>query len=131
MVQKTGGQADVAAPIEAGGLRVRVEHVAKAYVTRGLWPLTRRNDVLTDASLEVPAGEIAAIVGGNGSGKSTLMMIIAGVLDRDAGTVRIDGRIGLLPADTRPLREADRRRDVPALRRRLWDDAAGRCPPPR
>lgn len=97
MVPKPGGQADVAARIEAGGLRVRVEHVAKAYVTRGLWPLTRRNDVLTDASLDVPAGEIAAIVGGNGSGKSTLMMIIAGVLDRDAGTVRIDGRTGYCP----------------------------------
>ncbi len=97
MVQKPGGQADVAARIAPGGLRVRVEHVAKAYVTRGLWPLTRRNDVLTDASLDVPAGEIAAIVGGNGSGKSTLMMIIAGVLDRDAGTVRIDGRTGYCP----------------------------------
>lgn len=73
------------------------EHVSTAYVTRGLWPSARRNRVLTDASLEVPEGEIVALVGGNGSGKSTLMMIIAGVLDRDGGSVDIDGRIGYCP----------------------------------
>ncbi|HWO93612.1 MAG TPA: ATP-binding cassette domain-containing protein, partial [Dehalococcoidia bacterium] len=84
-------------PLAERIMRVRVEHVAKTYVTGGMWPFTRRNPVLTDASLDVPAGEIAAIVGGNGSGKSTLMMIIAGVLDRDAGDVRIDGRIGYCP----------------------------------
>ncbi len=47
--------------------RVSVEHVAKAYVTRGLWPLVRRNRVLTDASLEIAAGEIAVIVGADAS----------------------------------------------------------------
>ncbi len=77
--------------------RVRVEHVAKTYVQRGLWPLVRRNRVLTDASLEIGAGEIAAIVGANGSGKSTLMMIIAGVLERDAGRVAVNGRMGYCP----------------------------------
>ncbi len=86
------------APATAGPIsRIRVEHVAKAYVTRGLWPLVRRNRVLTDASLEIGAGEIAAIVGANGSGKSTLMMIIAGVLERDAGRVAVNGRLGYCP----------------------------------
>lgn len=77
-------------------VRLRAQNVTKAYVT-GLWPLRRRNEVLVDASLEVPAGEIVALVGANGSGKSTLMMIIAGVLSRDAGTVNINGRIGYCP----------------------------------
>jgi ABC-2 type transport system ATP-binding protein len=77
--------------------RLLVEHVAKTYVTHGLWPLTRRVPVLTDASLEILPGEVAALVGGNGSGKSTLMMIIAGTLARDAGTVTVDGRIGYCP----------------------------------
>jgi ABC-type multidrug transport system ATPase subunit len=77
--------------------RLGVEHVAKTYVTYGLWPPRRRVPVLSDASLEVGAGEIVALVGGNGSGKSTLMMIIAGMLSRDAGGVRVDGRIGYCP----------------------------------
>lgn len=78
-------------------LGVRVDHVAKTYVTHGIWPITRRNQVLVDASLDVPRGEIAAIVGANGSGKSTLMKIIAGALEPDSGRVAIDGRYGYCP----------------------------------
>jgi ABC-2 type transport system ATP-binding protein len=88
---KTGAAGSSAPP------RLAVEHVAKTYVTYGLWPLVRRVPVLSDASLEVQPGETAALVGGNGSGKSTLMMIIAGMLSRDGGTVRVDGRIGYCP----------------------------------
>jgi hypothetical protein len=82
---------------EAAPARLAVEHVAKTYVSYGLWPIVRRVPVLTDASLEVGPGEVAALVGGNGSGKSTLMMIIAGALSREAGSVRVDGRIGYCP----------------------------------
>jgi ABC-2 type transport system ATP-binding protein len=77
--------------------RIEAEHVAKTYVTRGLFPLTRRNRVLINASLTVPAGEIVALVGGNGSGKSTLMEIIAGVLKQDAGEVLLNGTLGYCP----------------------------------
>lgn len=76
---------------------VRADHLAKTYVTHGLWPLARQNVVLTDASLEVPAGSVTAIVGANGSGKSTLMKILAGMLAPDSGTVSINGRIGYCP----------------------------------
>ena len=90
-------RAEVSITTAAPEFRVRVEHVAKTYVTRSLWPLARRNRVLTDASLEIAPGEITAIVGANGSGKSTLMMIIAGTLERDAGDVSINGRLGYCP----------------------------------
>lgn len=76
--------------------RLRVDGVAKTY-TAGVWPFTKKNQVLTNTSLEVLRGEKVALVGANGSGKSTLMMIIAGTLSRDAGTINIDGRIGYCP----------------------------------
>jgi rhamnose transport system ATP-binding protein len=47
---------------------------------------------LTDASLDVRAGEIHALVGENGAGKSTLVRIVTGALSPDAGSVTYDGR---------------------------------------
>ncbi|MFC4903624.1 sugar ABC transporter ATP-binding protein [Kocuria oceani] len=47
--------------------------------------------VLQDAGLQLYAGEVHGLVGENGAGKSTLMKVLAGVHERDAGTVEIDG----------------------------------------
>jgi len=47
--------------------------------------------VLQDVSLELPAGEIATVIGANGAGKSTLLLSIAGHLPLYAGSVRFDG----------------------------------------
>jgi len=47
--------------------------------------------VLSDASLRIPAGQHVALVGANGSGKTTLATLLPRLRDVDAGAVRIDG----------------------------------------
>lgn len=46
---------------------------------------------LNDASLEVRAGEVHALVGENGAGKSTLMKILSGAVIRDSGDIILNG----------------------------------------
>ncbi|MGZ3429592.1 MAG: phosphonate ABC transporter ATP-binding protein [Polyangia bacterium] len=47
---------------------------------------------IEDVSLEVPAGEIVAILGGSGAGKSTLLRAAARLVEPTAGRVRIGDR---------------------------------------
>ena len=51
----------------------------------------RSVDVLTDVSLEVPAGQFLAIAGPSGSGKSTLLGLIAGLDQPTAGRIEVAG----------------------------------------
>lgn len=46
---------------------------------------------LDDVSLAVHRGEVMALLGENGAGKSTLVKILVGALNRDSGSIRIDG----------------------------------------
>ena len=48
---------------------------------------------LRGVDLEVPAGQVRAIVGENGAGKSTLMKVLSGAHEADAGEVRVGGQV--------------------------------------
>ena len=57
-----------------------------------------RDIALRDASIELEAGEIVAILGPSGCGKSTLLHCLAAIIGPDAGEVLFDGeRIDDLP----------------------------------
>ena len=47
-----------------------------------------------DLSFEARDGAITGMLGSNGAGKTTTLRLICGVLQPDAGTIRIDGAVG-------------------------------------
>jgi ABC-type sugar transport system ATPase subunit len=57
---------------------------------------------LTDVDLDVPTGQVTALVGDNGAGKSTLIKVIAGIHPHDEGQILWDGR----PVHIRSPRDA-------------------------
>jgi ATP-binding cassette subfamily B protein len=64
----------------------------------------RERPALERFTLEVPAGQLVAVVGPNGAGKSTLVKLVCRLYDPEQGTVELDG------VDVRRL-------DLEALRR--------------
>lgn len=61
---------------------------------RGISKTFRENGVTANknVSFDAYSGEIHCILGENGTGKSTLMHILSGLVQRDGGTIFIDGK---------------------------------------
>lgn len=59
---------------------------------RGLRKSFGGAQALKDASLSIQPGEIHGLVGANGAGKSTFIRILAGLVQPDAGDIRLDGK---------------------------------------
>jgi ribose transport system ATP-binding protein len=64
-----------------------------ALTTRGLSKSFGATQALCDVDLDLPRGEVLALLGQNGAGKSTLVKILAGVVKPDGGEIRIDGEL--------------------------------------
>ncbi len=62
---------------------ISVDNLSKVY-TGGF-------EALKSVSLEIDEGEIFALLGPNGAGKTTLINIICGIVNKTAGTVRVNG----------------------------------------
>src|SRR5438876_11011617 len=75
--------------------RVMIDHsppaVAAQQVARRYGEGDTAVDALRAVSLEVPSGQLTAVMGPSGSGKSTLMHILAGLDQPTSGTVEIAG----------------------------------------
>ncbi|MEU8700026.1 ABC transporter ATP-binding protein [Streptomyces sp. NPDC048680] len=74
-------EADESSWIELGGLN-------KVYRPRKSEP----THALSDIDLKVRRGEFISVVGPSGCGKTTLLKILAGLIPRTGGTVRVAGR---------------------------------------
>lgn len=66
---------------------LRVAHASKTYRVKR--QAGRR--VVDDVSFEIRAGETYGLLGPNGAGKTTTISMIAGLLDRDGGSIEVDG----------------------------------------
>ncbi len=62
---------------------LNVENVSFSY--------DKKNNALTDVSIQVEQGEYVAVIGHNGSGKSTLARLFNALIIPDSGTVTVDG----------------------------------------
>lgn len=73
-------------------MSIDLSNVRKAFKT---------NTVLTDVSFSVAKGETLVLFGPSGAGKTVLLRLIAGVIEPDAGHIRVNGRdmAGVEPED--------------------------------
>ena len=67
---------------------IRLTNLTKSFSTR-----RGRKYLFDDVSIDLPTGQIIALLGRNGAGKSTLLQMIAGTIDPDHGTISSDGSI--------------------------------------
>jgi len=59
---------------------------------------------LDDVSLDIPTGQLTALLGPSGGGKSTLLRIVAGLESADEGSINIEGvEVTRLPAQKRKV----------------------------
>ena len=64
---------------DSGISRLQVRHLQKTYGSR---------KVVKDVSLDVAKGEVVGLLGPNGAGKTTLLKTLAGLVNRESGTIR-------------------------------------------
>src|ERR1700741_1151807 len=74
-------------------IKLAVENVSKTFRVRGgpygedhLLPVLRR------VGFDVYENEIVSLIGESGCGKTTLLRIVQGLVRRDAGEIRVDGK---------------------------------------
>ena len=70
------------------GSAISIEQLRKTYAAHGAEP---PKEALKGVDLDIPAGSVFGLLGPNGAGKSTLINILAGLVVKTSGRVRIWG----------------------------------------
>lgn len=65
---------------------ISINNLSKTYKASGRYP---EKKALDDVSLEIPRGSLFALLGPNGAGKSTIINIMAGLVVKTSGSVKI------------------------------------------
>ena len=105
-LEKLAGVIEEAATVPEPRAPVRLGEVKGAVGFEGVTFAYRDKDVLHDIELQIPAGQIIALVGETGAGKTTMARLIARFYDPSVGRVTLDG------VDLRSIATADLRRAV-------------------
>jgi NitT/TauT family transport system ATP-binding protein len=70
------------------GVPIQITNVSKVFAEDSDNPFR----ALKSVNVDIPAGQFISVVGASGCGKSTLMLMLAGLLERSTGDIRIGGR---------------------------------------
>lgn len=68
----------------------KADRITKAFAVQNIGLVIDRRVILSDVTLDFPAGEVVALVGHNGSGKSSLLKILARQILPTSGSVSYD-----------------------------------------
>ncbi|HEY5033562.1 MAG TPA: ABC transporter ATP-binding protein [Candidatus Dormibacteraeota bacterium] len=105
-LEKLAGVIEETATVPEPRAPVRLSEVKGAVGFEGVTFAYRDKAVLHDIELQIPAGQIIALVGETGAGKTTMARLIARFYDPSVGRVTLDG------VDLRSIATADLRRSV-------------------
>jgi ABC-2 type transport system ATP-binding protein len=95
-VVEVSPRTNIAGTVRPGGpAAIQAERISRRF---------GRTEALREVSLEVRSGEIHSLLGPNGAGKTTLLRILAGLVDADAGEIRI-GEMSMTDLRDRSFRQ--------------------------